>query len=159
MFEYYEFVTVWRFSAPVDKVWEEIKHSENWSEWWCGVLKVEELRAGDAEGVGKIVRSSWRSVLPYTLEFDSEVVRIEPLKLIEVRAFGELEGNGLWTFAAECESQTRVQYDWKVKTAASWMNFIAPLAKPLFRWNHDAIMRKGGEGLAKKIGAELLENR
>ena len=153
----YEFVTFWRFSAPVEKVWEEIKSSERWNEWWKGVLRIEELKSGDAEGIGKVVRSTWRSVLPYTLCFDSEIVRIEHLKLIEARAFGELEGVGLWRFTAENENQTLVQYEWRVHTTKSWMNFLAPVAKPFFRWNHNVIMNRGGKGLAKKLNCSLLE--
>jgi uncharacterized protein YndB with AHSA1/START domain len=153
MAEHYEFITVWNFDAPVEAVWEIIKHSETWHEWWRGVLRVEELKAGDAEGNGKIVRSTWKSALPYHLIFDSEIVRIEHLKLIESRAFGELEGVGLWQFYAENENKTRVQYDWRVRTTKSWMNFIAPLAKPFFRWNHDVIMNWGEESLKKKLAA------
>ena len=157
--KYYEFVTVWRFNAPVENVWREIKSSETWSDWWKGVLKVEELKAGDTDGVGKIVRSTWKSALPYKLVFDSEIVRIENLKLIEARAFGELDGIGLWQFFAENENTTRVQYDWKVKTTKSWMNFLAPVAKPFFKWNHDCIMNWGGAGLAKKLNCSLLESK
>ena len=154
--KYYEFVTIWRFDAPIEKVWDAIKQSENWSDWWKGVIKVVELKDGDADGIGKIIRSTWRSALPYTLEFDSEVVRIEELKLIEARAFGELEGVGLWTLTAENENQTSVRYDWKVKTTKAWMNYLAPIAKPFFRWNHDTIMNWGGNGLAKKLGCKLI---
>ncbi|HEV7645413.1 MAG TPA: SRPBCC family protein [Pyrinomonadaceae bacterium] len=95
MAEYYEFVTVWRFDAPPEEVWEVIKRSEHWHEWWKGVVKIVELKPGDADGLGSIRRSTWKSALPYTLEFDSEIVRIVPLNIIEARAFGELEGTGL----------------------------------------------------------------
>jgi uncharacterized protein YndB with AHSA1/START domain len=157
MAEYYEFVTVWRFDAPIERVWEKIENSETWHEWWRGVQKVEQLKAGNAEGIGKIIRSAWRSALPYTLRFDAEVIRIEPLKLIESRAFGELDGTGLWQFEKEKENITRVRYDWRVRTTKPWMNLIAPLARPFFRWNHDVVMRRGGKGLAKKLNCRLLE--
>lgn len=153
----YEFVTVWRFSSPVENVWEEIKDSEHWHEWWKGVLSVEQLKEGDASGIGRIVRSTWRSALPYTLCFDSKVVRIEHLKIIEARAFGELEGTGLWSFSAENENETVVRYDWRVHTTKAWMNVFAPIAKPFFRWNHNVIMRWGGDGLAKRLNCNLLE--
>jgi uncharacterized protein YndB with AHSA1/START domain len=159
MAEYYEFVTFWRFDAPVEKVWDAIKHSESWNEWWKGVLKVVELKEGDADGVGSIRRSTWKSKLPYTLEFDSEILRVEPMTVIEARAFRELEGTGLWTLTAEDANTTLVRYDWKVKTTKSWMNFIAPLAKPFFKWNHNVIMNWGGEGLAKKLNCRLLESK
>ena len=156
MAEYYEFVTIWRFDAPIGKVWEQIKDSENWSNWWKGVIKVVELKDGDANGLGKVIRSTWQSALPYMLEFDSEVVRIEPMNIIEARAFGELEGVGLWNLTAENESETSVRYDWKVKTTKVWMNYLAPIAKPFFRWNQDTIMNWGGEGLAKKLNCRLI---
>ncbi|MBS1793096.1 MAG: SRPBCC family protein [Acidobacteria bacterium] len=159
MAEDYEFVTVWRFDAPLARVWEEIKNSETWSDWWKGVLRVEKLRDGDASGVGAVHRSTWRSALPYKLIFDSETVRVEEPHVIEVRAFGELDGQGIWTLTAEDENVTRVRYDWRVRTTKRWMNLLAPVAKPFFRWNHDTIMNWGGRGLARKLGCQLLENR
>lgn len=157
MSEYYEFVTVWRFDAPIGRVWAKIKESEKWSDWWKGVLKVEKLKDGDSNGIGSIHRSTWKSALPYKLIFDSETVRVEEQKIIEVRAFGELEGKGIWTLTAENENTTRVRYDWRIRTTKSWMNFFAPIAKPFFKWNHDTIMNWGGEGLAKKLNCKLLE--
>jgi len=147
----YEFVTVWNFDAPVERVWDEIKHSEKWNEWWKGVLRVIELKAGDEDGLGSIRRSTWKSALPYTLEFDSEIIRIEHLKAIEARAFGELDGSGLWQFFGQGNGKTRVQYDWRVKTTKKWMNVLAPIAKPFFRWNHNVIMGWGEEGLRKRL--------
>jgi hypothetical protein len=159
MAEYYEFVTIWRLEAPLDKVWAEIKTSETWSEWWKGVLRVEKLKDGDLEGIGAVHRSTWKSALPYKLIFDSETVRVEEPNLIEVRAFGELDGIGLWTLTAENGTTTHVRYDWKVRTTKSWMNFLAPVAKPFFKWNHDTIMHWGGQGLAKKLDCKLLESK
>ncbi|OUC07939.1 polyketide cyclase, partial [Litorilinea aerophila] len=37
-----------------------------------------------------------------------------------------------------------------------WMNLLAPLARPIFAWNHDIIMAWGGQGLARLLGAQLL---
>jgi len=148
---YYEFVSTWEIDAPIERVWETIKHSESWHEWWRGVVRVVELREGDADGLGSIRRSTWKSALPYKLEFDSEIVRIEHPNLIEARAFGELEGRGLWTFEPEAERKTHVQYDWRVETTKAWMNLLAPIAKPFFRWNHDIIMNWGEVGLKKKL--------
>jgi hypothetical protein len=36
------------------------------------------------------------------------------------------------------------------------MNLLSPVARPVFRWNHDYVMRTGGEGLARLLGARLL---
>ena len=96
----YEFVSVWTIEAPLELVWATIKDSEAWPSWWRGVVNVVELKPGSTNGLGAIHRSTWKSASPYILEFDSEIIRIEELKLIEARAFGELDGWGLWQFAA-----------------------------------------------------------
>jgi hypothetical protein len=36
------------------------------------------------------------------------------------------------------------------------MNALTPIARPIFRWNHDRLMRAGGRGLAQRLGVPLL---
>jgi hypothetical protein len=36
------------------------------------------------------------------------------------------------------------------------MNLVAPVGRPVFRWNHNVVMHQGGEGLAALLGAKLL---
>lgn len=148
----YSFVTHWRLRAPVDEVWDAISHSERWPSWWRGLERVEELKpAVEASGVGSLRRYTWKSRLPYRLTFDLRVTRVEPLVLMESEAHGELEGRGLWRFSRE-GGVTVARYDWNVRTRIGWMNGLAPVAKPLFRWNHNVVMRWGGEGLARRLG-------
>ena len=148
----YRFVTIWNIDAPLEAVWKLIEDADSWPEWWQGVLSVTKIEAGDRDGIGSIRRTLWKSALPYKLEFDSKVIRIERLKLIEARAFGELDGHGLWQFFPESDTRTRVQYDWQVKTTKAWMNVLAPIARPFFRWNHDTIMAWGEQGLKRQLG-------
>ncbi len=143
----YEFVTHWMIEAPVDRVYAAIEDANSWPQWWPGVLSSVELKAGDDNGIGSIRRSVWKSALPYKLEVDSEVVRIEKNKLVEIRAFGHLDGRGIWNLEPDGDAKTRVRYDWTVKTTKQWMNVLSPIARPLFQWNHDVIMRWGQEGL------------
>ncbi len=65
----YEFTTIWRIQAPLEKVWNEIYHTEHWPDWWKGVIAVEESRKGDDLGVGSIRKYTWRTKLPYELIF------------------------------------------------------------------------------------------
>jgi hypothetical protein len=32
------------------------------------------------------------------------------------------------------------------------MNYLAPIARPVFKWNHDVVMAWGREGLEKRLG-------
>ena len=111
----YEFVTIWNFKAPQEKVWDLIFHSEQWPTWWPGVEKVEKLKDGDANHVGAIHRYTWKSKLPYRLIFEMETTRVEPTSLIEGRAIGELQGEGRWQLSNDGETTT-VRYDWNVET-------------------------------------------
>lgn len=45
-----------------------------------------------------------------------------------------------------------MRYEWDVRTTQWWMNALAPLARPVFAWNHDYVMRQGGEGLRRRLG-------
>jgi hypothetical protein len=36
------------------------------------------------------------------------------------------------------------------------MNLLAPVAKRIFDYNHNVVMRWGGEGLAARLGCRLL---
>lgn len=146
----YSFVTNWSFDDPIERVWAEIENADNWPFWWRGVRSVELLREGDSNGIGSIRRTTWRSALPYDITFDSEVIRVEKHKLIEIRAFGQLEGRGLWSFSFD-KANTNIRYEWIVVTNKRWMNLLAPIARPFFRWNHDVIMNWGEEGLRERL--------
>jgi hypothetical protein len=150
----YEFTTVWHLRAPQEQVWDLIFHSENWPQWWRGVEQVECLKAGDEHHVGAVHRYTWKSKLPYRLVFQLETTRVEPCSVIEGHAIGELQGLGRWHLGND-GGITTVRYDWKVETTKRWMNLLAPLARPLFSWNHDVVMGWGGAGLAQQLGCEL----
>ena len=152
---HYEFVTTWCLDAPIERVWDVLYDSEHWPEWWRGVERVELREPGGPDRVGELSRFTWRSRLPYELEFDMRTTRVERPFLMEGSADGELAGEGRWRLF-EGGGLTAVTYEWNVRTTARWMNLLAPLARPVFAWNHDVVMRQGGEGLARRLGARLV---
>ena len=154
----YEFVTIWRVKAPVESVWNEIYHADEWPTWWKGVESVVEVRKGDENGVGSVRRYTWKSKLPYRLSFDMQTIRIEPPRLLEGIAVGELQGRGLWQLSTE-GGETVVRYDWNVETTKPWMNFLSPIARPLFEWNHNVVMSWGAVGLAKRLGVSVVAQK
>src|SRR5207249_3998323 len=92
----YEFLTTWVVEAPIEDVWEAIHTSERWPTWWKGVVGAVELEPGDADGLGSLSRYTWKSKLPYRLDFDMRVTRLERPHLMEGEAQGELTGFGRW---------------------------------------------------------------
>ena len=150
----YSFLTTWVLDAPATDVWNAIYAPERWPEWWPGVVAVEKLADGENGGVGSVHRHTWRSLLPYEVRFEIRTTRVELPHVIEGEARGELAGRGRWRFFEH--DVTVVTYEWNVRTTRPWMNALAPVARPVFEWNHDYVMRRGGEGLARLLGARLV---
>jgi uncharacterized protein YndB with AHSA1/START domain len=151
----YRFSTIWCIDAPIDRVWNAIHDARTWPEWWKNVERTVELSKGDRDGIGAVHRYVWKGVLPYRVVLDMRVTRVEPMTTLEGEASGMVEGIGCWHFTP-LENGTQVRYDWHVRTRRWWMNLLAPLARPLFRWNHDAIMHEGGLALARRLNARLV---
>ncbi|HXH89657.1 MAG TPA: SRPBCC family protein [Gaiellaceae bacterium] len=150
----YSFVTTWALHAPIADVWEAIRATERWPEWWPGVRVAEQTSAGDADGIGSVHRYVWRSLLPYDIEFGIRTTKVERPHLIEGEADGNLRGTGRWRLWEG--DGTAVTYEWNVETTIPWMNAIAPIGRPVFHWSHDHVMRNGARGMAKLLAAPLL---
>lgn len=153
----YRFLTTWLLDAPREEVFEAIYDQASWPRWWRGVEEATELRAGEDDGVGTVSRMVWKSLLPYRVEFEVTTTRIERPHLMEGNAVGELSGIGRWRLY-EQDGATAVLYEWNVATTRAWMNLLAPVARPVFEWNHDWVMARGGEGISRLLACRLLAN-
>ena len=153
----YSFLTTWLLESPRGPVWEAIYDQERWPEWWRGVEEAHEIRAGEDGGVGTVSRLVWKGLLPYRVEFEVTTTKVARPYLLEADAVGELTGVGRWRLY-EHDGATAVLYEWNVATTKPWMNLIAPVARPVFEWNHDWVMARGGEGIARLLGCRLLAN-
>jgi len=150
----YSFVTHWELRAPVDAVWEAICHPGTWPEWWKGVA-VSRVGESDTAGIGTVMRFSWRGRLPYRLRFMMRLTeRVDHTKLAG-QAWGDLEGTGVWYFREE-EGITFVDCYWDVSVRKPWIRRLSWLLRPVFRSNHDLVMRRGAKGLARRLYAPLL---
>jgi hypothetical protein len=109
------------------------------------------IRRGDANGLGDVRRLRWGSRLPYGLTLETSTVAIEPMARLVGRASGDLDGTGVWELERDGPC-TRVRYTWRIELRSPWMRLAAPIMAPVFRWNHDAVMRDGGIGLARYLG-------
>lgn len=151
----YAFLTTWLLDSPREPVWDAIYDQERWPQWWRGVEEAREVSPGDPSGIGSVSRMVWKSLLPYRVEFEVTIKRVERPHLLEADARGELAGIGRWRLY-EHEGLTAVLYEWNVATTKPWMNLLAPVARPVFEWNHDWVMSHGGRGIAELLGCRLL---
>jgi hypothetical protein len=130
-------------------VWWVLREAERWPEWWRGVERVTVLAPDER------YRIAWRSRVPYELEFDFGVIDLDEPRSMRGVASGALTGTGQWRLF-EQDGVTAVLYEWNVETTKAWMNFLGPVARPVFDYNHDVVMRWGGEGLAQRLDCNLL---
>jgi uncharacterized protein YndB with AHSA1/START domain len=151
----FSFRMTWKLRAPIGDVWRMINSAEEWPKWWRNCRNVETLRRTDAGGVGTVQRFSMQTQLPYTLQFEVTATRSEEPALLEGRVVGQLEGTVRWELS-EDGNVTTLRYFWDVAPTRSWMRMLASVLRPVFVWNHRAMMRNAARGLSRMIGAELL---
>jgi len=150
---HFDLVSQWRIAAPVEQVWAALAEPENWPGWWPHVRSVRTLRTGGADGLRTVRRIEWATRLPYRIVIDVETVEVIPQQRMRARSSGHLRGEGIWLLRSD-ERFTAVTYVWRVEASKSWMRWLAPILAPVFRWNHDGVMRAGGEGLARHLRGE-----
>jgi hypothetical protein len=151
----YTFISRWQLRAPVQEIWETIRDSEKWPEWWKGVDDVTEIEPGDEAGIGSVRKYTLSSPAKYKLCFNLQLTERIEYKLLKGNATGDLQGTGAWHFA-EDRGITYVECHWYVVTTLPWMNFLSIILAPLFRYNHSVVMSWGAKSLARKLNAELI---
>lgn len=154
----YRLLTFWCIEAPLEDVYAAIHNPPRWPDWWQGVRKVEQLAAGDADGIDSVLRYSWQGRFPYRMVFEVRATRIDNLVAIEGTVRGDLEGVGRWHFFRQ-DTVSIVRYEWHVRSTRWWMNLIAPIARSMFVRNHGILMRQGAEGLSRLLGSPLVAQK
>lgn len=145
-----DLVSHWRLAAPVERVWDALSKPESWPRWWPGVRQVLTLAPGNDQGLGSVRRIEWATRLPYRIRVEVEAVETIRHSRIRGRSRGALQGEGLWLLRTDGPF-TDVTFVWRVELKTPWMRWLAPLLAPVFRWNHESVMRAGGAGLARHL--------
>lgn len=143
----YDLVSLWHLDAPIDRVWQVLADAPRWPQWWPLVETVEAVRPGGPDGLHSVWRFTWKTLLPYTLQFQLRVTRIKPPSLLEAEVNGDVAGRGSCRIQRR-GSGTTVRFRWRITTCRAWMNWLAPLARPIFLWNHRRVMERGESCLA-----------
>lgn len=152
---HYRALSEWQIEAPVERVWDVLLLAREWPAWWRGFRSVDQLEPGEESGVGKVLRQRWRSLLPYTLTLDLEITAVDGHRFLEGRTSGDMQGLCRWTFEPQ-GGRTVVRFLLDVEPTRAWMNVPVPFASRVFALNYGAIMRWGGEGLARLLDAPVV---
>ena len=72
----YRLLTTWRLRAPRDEVWDVLADAQGWPGWWPSVRRVEPISEGNADGVGRVLRFTFSTRLPYALSFEARLTEM-----------------------------------------------------------------------------------
>jgi ribosome-associated toxin RatA of RatAB toxin-antitoxin module len=148
---HYRFLTHWRVPGTPEEVFRIIEDVTDYPRWWPAVwLKVEVLQPGDANGIGKVVRLTSKGWLPYILQWTATTVDKESPRRAALRASGDFEGEGRWTFRAD-GPHVDIEYLWSVNAQKPVLRYLSFLLRPIFAANHRWAMARGEESLRLEL--------
>jgi hypothetical protein len=146
----YVFLTEWRVEAPRELVYDILADGEDLPRWWPDVyLSARAERPAGGE-VGARVALHTRGWLPYTLRWTAETVRTDRPAGFEIRATGDFDGSGVWTFVQQGR-ETYIRFDWRLRAEKPILRALSFALKPLFAWNHRWAMKRGLVRLREEV--------
>lgn len=156
MGERYVFEDVWTVPHPIGLVWRMIDDVGAWPAWWPDYRRTERLSTDIAHGVGARWRVWVRSDLPYTVDFNFEVVRHEPPRYVRTEVDGFFSGEIDWRLE-DAGGATSLVLRERTETRWRLINLVARLGGR--RWleaNHAAAMRRGERGLTAALDSGYM---
>jgi hypothetical protein len=86
-----------------------------------------------------------------------ESIEIIPYRRLAVEVKGDLQGTGFCELRSNKLCQlTQVTFFWDVEVCKPWLKLLAIIAKPVFIWNHNRVMKQGERGLIRRINSNRL---
>jgi len=149
----YRFTDDWYVAAEPHVTRDLLRRVEDWPDWWPSSLSVEPVPTRVA-GATEASRYRFQTRLPYQMVFQADVVRDDPMA-VETVVVGRVQGFGRWG-VVPTPGGTRIHFDWSVDPQVVWMRALSPLARPVFIWNHQALMAEGARAFADRLGVILL---
>ena len=147
----YHFIDRWRVQGNVKEVADILEDPLSLPRWWPSVyFDVEELERGGEHGIGRLIRLRAAGWLPYTLRIDFRTVESRYPHGFSMKATGDLEGIGVWTFEQDGD-YVNITYDWTINANKAIIRRLSFLLKPIFRSNHKWTMRRGEESLILEL--------
>jgi hypothetical protein len=136
----YRFRNVWSIEAAAARLFGALVDLANYPAWWPDIRSVHRVDDDTAE-------FTCRSTMPYALVFRlHRAVQDERAGRLRVDLTGDLEGYCEGVVAAEVD-RARLVISQRVVVRKQLLRRLAPIARPLFRANHAAMMRRGHRGL------------
>lgn len=152
MMNNYHFLSRWQVQASCEEVYRLLEVVEDLPRWWPSVyLEVSVLEKGLPGGVGKQVALYTKGWLPYTLRWQFRVTDTNFPHGFSLEAYGDFDGQGIWTFRQMPDGKCEILYDWQIRAEKALLKLLTPLLRPLFSANHQWAMRMGERSLQLEL--------
>lgn len=147
----YHFITHWRMKSTCEEITEILGNGPDLVRWWPSVyLRVDILKPGAADGLGREVDLYTKGWLPYTLRWQFRVTEIRSPHGLTLEATGDFVGRGIWNFQQDGD-YVNITYDWKVQAGKALLRNLSWLLKPIFSANHHWAMQMGEISLQREL--------
>jgi hypothetical protein len=147
----YQFLSRWQVEGTCGEVADVLGDPLSLTRWWPSVyVKAEELAPPDAHGLGRRVRLLTQGWLPYTLTWELVVTGSQYPNGLEIAAYGDFKGRGVWTFEQD-GSLVNITYDWRILAEKPLLQRLSFLLRPLFEANHRWAMAQGEASLKLEL--------
>jgi hypothetical protein len=145
----YRFRDVWSVEVAAARLFGALVDLASYPAWWPDVRSVRRVDDETAE-------LTCRATLPFALVFRlHRAVQDERAGRLRVNMTGDLEGYCEGLVAAHQPDSARLEISQRVVVNKTLLRRLAPVARPLFRANHAAMMRRGQHGLRGYLTAGL----
>ena len=154
----YKFITRWRLRAIASEIYDLIANPLDYPRWWPSVyLQTKQLGPPDENGLGRRVQLHTKGWLPYTLRWESSTTEADRPHRIAIRATGDFNGRGIWTFEQENDF-VDVTFNWQLLAGKPLLRYLSFLLKPVFSANHVWAMARGKQSLELELARRHASN-
>jgi len=151
----FTFADEWPLVADPADVWDVVRNVGGWPLWWPSARRVTTISWDPNTGGDTGWRFEFRTRLPYLMIFEAHPAQEDRLHSVDCWITGRVKGRGRWAIQP-LPGGSVVRFDWEISPQLLWMRAMSPLGRPVFYWNHRALMLEGGQSLARRLGVRLL---
>lgn len=145
---HYHFISHWRVRGTAKGVFSVLQDPCDLPRWWPSVYhSVTETDQKQDDTTYEMATTGW---LPYALTWELHPIEKDVPYRIELESTGDLVGPGIWQIENDGQ-MVDVTYDWDIRAEKPLLRWLSPIARPIFKLNHQWAMEKGEESLQREL--------
>ncbi|HOP62545.1 MAG TPA: hypothetical protein PK906_04185 [Spirochaetota bacterium] len=152
----YTFESRYIINTTPEILWEIMTDVESWPEKLKYFRKVSIVGIEKNLKIGTLIHCRVRGIIPYTFNFQTEIIKINQCRELEVKSSGDLNGKGRWTINRD-ENRTVSTFSWDVTTENFFLKTIEtlPFGRKLLSFSHNFIMNSGYRSLVRLLAKDI----